>query len=150
MKISESGLNLIQRFEGYEDKAYQDSAGIWTIGWGTIRYPNGKPIQENDTCNVLAAENWLINDLIDSVKVINDLGLNLTQNQFDAVCSFIYNVGKGAFKSSTLLKKIQADPNDPTITDAFMMFDKAKINGVLTEVAGLKTRRQAESDYYFH
>lgn len=72
-------------------------------------------------------------------------GVTLRQQQFDALVSFTYNVGVGAFGSSTLLKKVQAWPDDPTIRDEFMRW--VYVNGVVSQ--GLVNRRQKEADFYF-
>jgi lysozyme len=76
-------------------------------------------------------------------------GLNLNQNQFDSCLSFIYNVGIGAFTKSTLRKKILLNPNDPTIKDEFMKWNKATVGGKLTVLKGLTRRRTAEAELYF-
>ena len=72
-------------------------------------------------------------------------GVTLKQQQFDALVSFTYNVGTGAFSTSTLLAKVRVNPNDPTIRDEFMRW--VYVNGVVSQ--GLVNRRQAEADYYF-
>src|SRR6516225_10743117 len=109
MTISENGLNLIQQFEGFRDKAYQDSAGLWTIGFGTITYPDGSKVKEGDECTAIDAENWLILDVQDAVNGINKLSFlkPLNQTQYDALVSFAYNLGLGALRGSTLYKKAQ-------------------------------------------
>ena len=73
----------------------------------------------------------------------------LTQNQFDALVSFVYNEGEGNFKQSTLLKRVNENPSNPEIRDAFMMWTKVTVNGQKVDSAGLKNRRTAEADLYF-
>jgi lysozyme len=73
----------------------------------------------------------------------------VNQNQFDALVSFCYNLGIGAFNSSTLKKKVIANPADASIRDEFMKWNKARVKGVLTELKGLTNRRTAEADLYF-
>jgi lysozyme len=73
----------------------------------------------------------------------------VNQNQFDALVSFCYNLGIGAFNSSTLKKKVIANPGDLSIRDEFMKWNKARVKGVLTELKGLTNRRKAEADLYF-
>jgi lysozyme len=70
---------------------------------------------------------------------------DINQNQFDALVSFAYNLGVGNLKSSTLLKKVNANPSDPTIRDEFMKW----VNGGGKKLPGLVKRRQAEADLYF-
>ena len=104
MNISKKGIDLIKRFEGCRLKAYRCPAGVWTIGYGHTN--NVRPddiITQND------AEELLKRDLKvheDNVKRV--VKIALTQNQFDALVSFEYNVGYGAFANSTLLKLLNA------------------------------------------
>ncbi len=72
-------------------------------------------------------------------------GVTLRQQQFDALVSFTYNVGTGAFSTSTLLKKVRVNPDDPTIRDEFMRW--VYVNGEVSQ--GLVNRREAEADFYF-
>jgi lysozyme len=70
---------------------------------------------------------------------------DISQSQFDALCSFAYNVGIGNLQKSTLIKKVNTNPSDPTIKDEFIKWNK----GAGKVLAGLTKRRQAESDLYF-
>lgn len=109
MKTSNSGINLIKGFEGKRLKAYDDGVGVWTIGFGTIKYPNGVRVKKGDTCTESQAEQYLRNDLVVFENALNRLvKVSLNQNQFDALVSLTYNIGTGAFKDSTLLKKLNA------------------------------------------
>lgn len=106
MDISNKGLQFIKDREGFRAKAYKDGGGVWTIGYGTITI-HGRPVGPSDTCTETQASAWLIKHVED--KCYRSLkGLDLSQGQFDALCSFIYNVGANAFAGSTLLKKIKA------------------------------------------
>ncbi|OCY91085.1 lysozyme, partial [Acinetobacter pittii] len=104
---SNAGLNLIKGFEGKRLNAYDDGVGVWTIGFGTIKYPNGVRVKKGDTCTEQQAETYLKNDLTKFEVAINKLvKVPLTQNQFDALASFTYNLGETNLANSTLLKKL--------------------------------------------
>ena len=75
--------------------------------------------------------------------------VSVNQHQYDSLVSFAYNVGIGALLGSTLLKRVKVDPVDPTIRDAFMMWDKITKDGQLVVVQGLANRRKLEADLYF-
>lgn len=148
MKMSDAGLALLKSFEGLRLNAYQDVAGIWTIGYGTIRYPDGMRVKKGDTCTEALAEAYLRHDLSAFEKAVDDLTVDdLTQAQFDALCSFVYNVGSGdvGYKGSMLRKRVNNNPDDPTIRPQFMRWYKA--GGVGVE--GLWKRRHKEADFYF-
>ncbi|WP_374951120.1 lysozyme [Mucilaginibacter sp.] len=108
MKLTESGLTFIKNFEGLRLKAYQDIAGIWTIGYGSTRHSDGQPIKSGDRLISIkeadrlldATLNWYVDAVNQQVKV------PLNQNQFNALVSFAYNVGTGALQKSTLLHKL--------------------------------------------
>jgi len=143
MGISANGLNLIKNFEGLWLTAYRCPAGVLTIGYGHT----GSDVKEGMTITQARAEELLKNDIRNF-----EIGVSaatayvpLTQNMYDALVSFAYNVGLGAFRSSTLLKKILVNPKDPTIANEFAKWNKA--NGVV--LAGLVTRRATEAQLYF-
>lgn len=146
MKPSGNALRLIKQFEGLRLRAYLDQVTIPTIGYGSTRYPDGAKVQMGDKIDIQKADAMLYFSLQGFASRINDLiKTQVNQNQFDALCSFTYNVGGYALEKSTLLKKINKDPNDPSIEMEFLRWCKAK-GQVLP---GLKKRRQAESDFYF-
>lgn len=147
MKPSEHCYSLIKQFEGCRLKAYKDTASVWTIGYGTIMYPNGTRVKEGDKCTQDEAETYLKYEVILKSQSVNAFtsNYNLTQNQFDALVSFAYNLGVGALQKSTLLKRIKINPNDPAIEAEFMRW----INAGGKPSNGLKKRRQSESDLYF-
>ena len=152
MIASDTCIALIKHFESCKLDAYSDIAGVSTIGWGTIRYENGANVKLGDSipqfkADVLLA--WEVNNKARSVQSMIATTI-LKQCQFDSLVSFAYNEGAGALANSTLLKKIKINPADPFINDCFLMWDKAKVNGVLKEVLGLKLRRQSESWLYFN
>lgn len=152
MTPSSNCISFIQKHEGLILHPYQDGAGVWTIGYGTTRYSDGKHIGPNDPhITPETAYRYLMNDIDPAGVAVSETttGLNLNQNQYDSLVSFSYNEGVGALHGSTLLKLIKINPNDPHITAAFLMWDKLHKNGVLVEDAGLKQRRKEEAALYF-
>lgn len=147
MIASQNCINLIKMFEGYKPKAYLCPAGVPTIGFGSTMYTDGRKIKLGDTINEKQGNELLMWELKNKSIALH--GLNLNQNQFDSCLSFIYNLGIGAFTKSTLRKKILINPNDKTIKDEFLKWNKARVNGQLTELKGLTRRRIAEADLYF-
>jgi lysozyme len=143
MGISQKGLNLIKQFEGLRLTTYRCSAGVLTIGYGHT----GSDVKEGMTITQAQAEELLKNDVKRFEIGVSTLtaGIPLTQNQYDALVSFAYNVGLGAFQSSTLLKKLRENPKDPAISTEFAKWNKA--GGAV--VAGLTNRRAQESQLYF-
>ena len=104
MKIGFKGLNLIKEFEGFREKAYKCPAGVWTIGYG---HTGG--VKEGDVVTSNEAEKLLIQDLDWAEKVVyKHVNVFLNQNQFDALVSFVFNVGSGNFQKSTLLKRLNS------------------------------------------
>lgn len=144
MKTSNSGINLIKSFEGEQLKAYDDGVGVWTIGFGTIKYPNGVRVKKGDTCTEEQAESYLKNDLVKFENAINRLvKVPLTQNQFDALASFTYNLGETNLSTSTLLKKLNAKDYKGA-ADQFERWNKA--GGKVMN--GLTRRRKAEKELF--
>ena len=140
MNTSPKGIALIKEFEGLRLKAYKCPGGVWTIGYGhTAGVKPGIVISEAQ------AEEYLKADLIAFERYLNGLGLALNQNQFDALVSFIYNVGTGNFSNSTLLRKVRANPQDNSIVDEFLrcVYSKGRV------LPGLQRRRLAEMKLYF-
>lgn len=147
MIASQNCINLIKMFEGYKPKAYLCPASVVTIGFGSTMYTDGRKIKLGDTINEQQANELLMWELRNKAFALH--GLNLNQNQFDSCLSFIYNLGIGAFAKSTLKKKILLNPNDATIKDEFLKWNKARVGGQLMELKGLTRRRIAEADLYF-
>src|ERR1035441_2958770 len=104
MNISENGVSLIKQFEGFRSDAYLDSTGIPTIGYGTILYPDGTRVTMNDSpITEEQATQYLANNIDQKTSSINNmLTVTVNQNQFDALCSFAYNLGCGSLHGSTL------------------------------------------------
>lgn len=145
-KINEQGLDLIKSFEGFSLVPYICPAGVPTIGWGTTRYPNGKKVTINDPkITVEFAQECLLYDVKQfELSVDNYCVDTLTSNQFSAIVSWTYNLGAGALKSSTMLKKINKNPNDLSIEKEMLKWVKA---GNKT-LQGLVNRRKAEWKLY--
>jgi GH24 family phage-related lysozyme (muramidase) len=143
-KTSDAGKNLIKSFEGKHLSAYQDSVGIWTIAFGTIKYPNGIAVKKGDKCTDAQADQYFNNDLIKFENSVNTLvKVPLTQNRFDALISFTYNLGGSALASSTLLKKLNAKDYKGAAAE-FPKWNKA--GGKV--VSGLTKRRDAEMELF--
>jgi len=149
-KIGPKGLDLIRKFEGWSSKPYPDPAtgGLpITIGYGNTFYEDGTKIKLTDTPITKERGLELLKmSLITFEKYVDSLTRDdINQNQFDALTSFCYNLGPSNLKMSTLLKKVNANPNDPTIANEFLKWNKAA--GKVMK--GLTLRRQAEAELYF-
>jgi len=146
-KLSLKGFELIKRFEGLSLKPYICPAGIPTIGYGNTYYPNGKKVTLQDEPITQSIADKLLESLLPPYEKAVDSFCrdDISQSQFDALCSFAYNVGVGNLQKSTLIKKVNVNPSDPSIKDEFLKWNK----GAGKVLAGLTKRRQAESDLYF-
>ena len=144
--ISPKGIDLIKKFESCRLNAYQNPGDRPTIGWGSTSYENGKPVKLGEKISKERADSLFLFTLTFYVKDVNDLVKStINQNQFDALVSFTYNLGKSNLSSSTLLKKVNLNPNDPTIK---LEFAKWISKGTIFE-NGLRKRRLLESQTYF-
>ncbi len=146
-KTGQKGLDLIKSFEGLKLKPYLCSANVGTIGFGTTRYPNGKKVSMTDKqITKEEAETFLKWDLSQFELSVDALCTDqLTQNQFDALVCFTYNLGATNLRNSTLRTKVNANPNEPSIRNEFMKWNKA--GGMV--IRGLSRRREAEANLYF-
>lgn len=144
MRTSNKGIELIKSFEGIKTKAYLCPAGVWTIGYG-----HTKGVKKNDTCTMAQAIEFLKEDLRVFECAINDLvQVELNQNQFDALISFVYNVGAGAFQDSTMRKFINAG-HFPLAAGQFDKWIYARDKtGKKIELEGLVRRRAAEKKLF--
>lgn len=143
LRTSKAGIDLIKHYEGLKLAAYLCPAGVPTIGYGSTRL-NGGPVTLGTTITIEEAELALQNDLIFFEKGIKKyVVVQLTQHQFDALVSFAYNLGLGNLKSSTLLKKINANLFQDA-AEEFMRWNKAGGKVLL----GLTRRREAEKNLF--
>lgn len=138
MNISQAGINLIKSFEGLRTKAYKavPTEKYYTVGYGHY----GSDVRDDHVISEKQAEKLLYDDVQSFVAAVNKLlKVDVTQNQFDALVSFAYNVGVGALKSSTLLEYLNAG-NFQKAADEFLKWNKSggKVYG------GLVKRREQE------
>ncbi|PHM75099.1 lysozyme [Xenorhabdus kozodoii] len=142
MEISESGINKLKSYEGLRLQAYPDpatGAAPWTIGYGHTR-----GVKPGQVITAQQAEEFLHQDLNPIYGAIQRLvKVPLTQGQFDALCSFIFNVGIGNFTHSTLLKKLNAGDYQGAARE-FLKWDRADGR----ELAALRMRRQSEKETF--
>lgn len=146
-KVSKKGIDLIKSFEGLRLKPYLCSANVPTIGYGNTFYENRKKVTLKDPAITEERATELLSWSLNSFEQYVDSYCrdDINQNQFDALVSFCYNLGPTNLKNSTLLKKVNADPKDPSIAAEFLKWNKACGRAL----KGLTRRRQAESDLYF-
>jgi len=137
MKASKNCTDIIKRFEGLYLKSYLCPAGKLTIGYGHTR-----DVKPGDVINEFQADIFLSEDLKTVEDNLNRLDLPINQNQFDALCSLVFNVGIGAFLKSKMYAKIKA--GDPTAPDEFL--DWTKSGGKV--LPGLVIRRKAEYELF--
>lgn len=144
---SERAAKLVARWEGFSPRAYRDAVGIPTIGYGSIRYsdmPGSPSVRMGDTITEERAEALLLKDLHEFwERVAGEIRVPLKQNQVDALSSFIYNVGTGAFLRSTLLRKLNAGDYQ----GASAQFPRWNRAGGRV-LRGLSNRRKAERDMF--
>ena len=139
MTTSVLGKRLIKDFEGLRLTAYKCPAGVATIGWGHV-----KGVKMGITITERQAEDYLVEDIGPIERQLNKLGVNFRQEQFDALVSWIFNLGIGKFKASTILKKIQTDASDEDIASEFIRW----IYAGGKPLPGLKRRRVAEANMF--
>lgn len=139
MKISNQGIELIKKFEGCKLTAYRDSVGIPTIGIGHTR-----GVKMGMKITLQQAEDFLRDDLAYCEKTLNGIGVVFTQNEYDALCSWVFNLGVGSFTKSTMYKRIVARADKESITDEMVKWVYAGGRSLL----GLKRRRVDEANMY--
>lgn len=139
MTISQKGIDLIKTFEGCKLFAYRDSVGIPTIGYG-----HTKDVKMGMSITQKQAEEFLKGDIKPVERLLNGMGINYTQNQFDALTSWIFNLGEGNFKKSTMYKNIVVRKSDVEITDQMVKW----VNAGGRPLLGLKKRRVAEANMF--
>ena len=146
MSTKSKAAEIISLFEGKENEAYQDVGKIWTVGYGsTWNRDENRPVREGDKISDAKALEWLKlaikdieNDILKLVKV------PISQNQKDSLTSLAYNIGKGAFSKSTLLKLLNQGAPKLQIADQFLRWNK--VNGIIKE--GLTKRREKERELF--
>ena len=148
MKIDQKGIDLIIKWEGLRLKPYLCSAGVPTIGYGSTYYANGTKVSLKDPeitkeCAVELFKSTIKN-YEDAVTIMIG-SKTITQNQFNALVSFAYNLGNNALRTSTLLKKVLANPSDKTIENEFNKW----VNAGGKKLQGLVHRRREEAQMYF-
>lgn len=141
-----SAFNLIKKFEGLELTSYPDTGGIWTIGFGsTINKDTGQAIKQGDKIDVATAERWLKQDIAEREKKIKGLiKVPVTANMKAALVSLAYNIGTGAFASSTLLRLLNSGADKKLVADQFLRWNKVQGK----EVKGLTNRRKLERELF--
>lgn len=143
--ISQKGIDFIAKEEGCVLHPYKDSVGVWTIGIGSTYWENGQKIKSTDPVISQERAYKLFRDVVKSYETaVHSLTRDdINQNQFDALVSLCYNIGVNGFRKSTLLKKVNANPKDPSITEAFKMWSMAGVKPILLG------RRIREAKLYF-
>lgn len=140
MKISDEGIRLIKQFEGLELHAYKDIVGVLTVGYGST----GSHVRPGMVITEQEAEDLLLQDLVRFEECVTDaLEIDVTQQQFDALVSFAFNLGCKAMSGSTLMKLVNAG-DSAAAAQQFARWSKAGGK----EVAGLVRRRQAEKELF--
>jgi lysozyme len=147
MKLNNDGYRLISKHEGFRSKAYLCPAKIATIGYGNTYYPDGTRVTLLDKEITEQQAFEMFKEIADrfAKKVSRLVTSPINQNQFNALVSFSYNVGLANFMKSTLLKKVNVNHNDASITNEFMKWNKAGGK----ELRGLTLRRKDEALIYF-
>ena len=139
MKLGQKGTDILKYFEGCRLEAYQDSVGVWTIGYG-----HTKGVTPSMTITQEEAEQMLLTELEEYEGYIeNMVAVPLTQNQFDALVVWVYNLGPTNFKNSTLLKELNSG-NYYAASNELLTWNKA--GGKV--LAGLVKRREAEAQLF--
>lgn len=140
MQISNAGISLIKEFEGCRLKAYQDSVGVWTIGYGWTQPVDGRKIGPGMVIDQATAGHLLKCGLVQYEQGVNQLvKVIITQGQFDALVSFSYNLGLRALSTSTLIRKLNAGDKQGA-ADEFGKW----VNAGGVRLNGLVKRREAE------
>lgn len=150
LTLSKDGELFIKEKEGWRSKSYDDGVGVWTIGWGTTRDSNGKKIKPGMEIDTLVGNVWFHRDRKRKEKALRrHVKVNLTQGQFDALLSFIYNFGETNFRKSTLLRVLNEGKYNQAAHE-FLRWNKGRINGKLTVMKGLVKRRKEEKEMFLY
>jgi lysozyme len=152
MRVSNSGINLIKKSEDFRSEMYLDPVGLPTIGYGTyLRTPELLAEFEYTKISESEATGLLMDHLEREVLPVieSKVKARLNQNQVDSLASFIYNLGRTNFSTSTLLERINEGSGEEEIRSQFYRWNKGRIDGKLVVLNGLATRRKEEADLYF-
>lgn len=149
MNLSDKGDSLIKGFEGLRLDAYKDVKGVWTVGYGSTRYHDGKAVKPGDKlANEAQADALFRNTLGQYEQAVDSyVQVPITQNQFDALVSFTYNLGTGALHGSTLLKKLN-NRDYQGAANQFLVWDKVTINDKKVPNIDLINRRRKERELF--
>ena len=145
-QVNKAGIDLIKSFEGLFLKPYLCPAKVPTIGYGTIKYPNGKAVTLKDSAitEPIAAE-YLMYEVEEKSSAVERMTkVPLNDNEYAALVSFAYNVGWQALEKSTLMKLLNAGTDRAAVADQFLRWDKAGGK----QLPGLTRRRQAERSLF--
>lgn len=150
MSNTSQAESLIIFWEGKKLKPYQDSKGIWTVGFGsTFNYDANRPVIKTDIIDDATALRWLRHEIANKrIEIKKLIKVPVTQNQLDSLTSFAYNIGIYAFKNSTLLKLLNAGDNKMMVADQFLVWNKITKDGKKVVSAGLTNRRKAERELF--
>lgn len=150
MQVSAEALEILKDREALRLKAYQDQAGIWTIGYGATYYENGARVKQGDVITEERAVQLLNYHVgVAAAGVNNIVTATLNQGQFDALVSFTYNVGVPSFTKSTLRTLVNTNPNDlERIASEFRKWVYVTANGAKVKSSGLVARREEEIEMY--
>jgi lysozyme len=144
MKASENCFSLIKKYESFSAEAYLCPVGVWTIGWGTTRYPSGHPVRKGDTCTGEEAQDWLEQDVEKFESAVSSMvSQPINQPMFDALVSWTYNVGIGAMQRSTLIRMINEGDWLGSVQE-FDRWTRGVVNGQMVSLRGLQLRRDEE------
>lgn len=143
--MSKKGIDFLVNEEGMILKPYRDSVGIPTIGIGCTYYENGQRVKMTDPAITKDRAIGLFKNILSTYEkaVWSRTRDDINQNQFDALVSICFNIGVAGFRDSTLLKRVNKNPNDPTISAAFEMWKNANGKPILLN------RRKREARLYF-
>lgn len=147
MELSQKIKEMIKGWEGCRLTAYRCPAGVLTIGYGHT----GADVTPGKRITQAEAERLFESDIRKFAATVAPLfaGTDINNNQFDALVSLSYNIGSLSVKAPTLLRKVKANPDDPSIRAEFLKHVNARVNGVLKPLPGLVKRRTAEANHYF-
>lgn len=147
MELSQKIKEMIKGWEGCRLTAYRCPAGVLTIGYGHT----GADVTPGKRITQAEADRLFESDIRKFAATVAPLfaGTAINNNQFDALVSLSYNIGSLSVKAPTLLRKVKANPDDPSIRAEFLKHVNARVNGVLKPLPGLVKRRVAEANHYF-